>query len=61
MSVDQAGLPDRVGEWAPFPVGQLDELNARADLLNMLINVGAAKKSVGSKLARDHKGLANSV
>ncbi len=34
----------------PYPAGQLNELHARVDLLNMLVNVGAAK------LAHDHEG-----
>ncbi len=43
----------------PYPVGQLDELHERADLLNMLFNVGRAKKKVGSE--HDRKGRANKV
>ncbi len=44
-----------------YPFGQLDALHARADLLSTFVNGGAAKKSIGSKLAHDHEGLANSV
>ncbi len=44
-----------------YSVGQLDEHHAGPDLLNMLVNVGAGKKSISSKLAHDHEGLENSV